>query len=159
EARVAPLEGGEGAVLLLRDVTEAARYERLRREFVANVSHELRTPLSLVKGFLETLEDGALKDVEKGPRFVNIASRHVAALEELVVTVRDTGQGIPPEDLGRIFERFYRVEKSRSREAGGTGLGLAIVKHIAAQERGSISVQSELGKGSCFRLLLPTTRG
>jgi two-component system phosphate regulon sensor histidine kinase PhoR len=249
EARATPLEDGDGAVLLLRDVTEAARYERLRREFVANVSHELRTPLSLVKGFLETLEDGALKDEEKAPRFLAIASRHVVALEALVedlltlgrldagaetrlpgpvnlaeaaesvlsgfeevarkknlalrreiapelppalghrdlierairnlvdnaikyteqgevrvkvaaqedglvIEVSDTGLGIPRDDLGRIFERFYRVEKSRSREAGGTGLGLAIVKHIAQQEGGTVAVESEFGKGSRFRLTL-----
>ncbi|MBI3723296.1 PAS domain-containing protein [bacterium] len=249
EVRATPLADRGGAVVLLRDVTEAARYERLRRDFVANVSHELRTPLSLVKGFLETLEDGALHDAEKAPGFLRIASRHVVALEalvedlltlgkldahaetrppspvslaevcdgvlagfqevfarkrlalrrsivpdlppalghwdlierairnlvdnavkftdqgevavaiardgdRLVVQVSDTGPGIPREDLARIFERFYRVEKSRSREAGGTGLGLAIVKHIAQQEGGSVSVESELGKGSVFRLAL-----
>jgi two-component system phosphate regulon sensor histidine kinase PhoR len=249
EVRATPLADGDGAVVLLRDVTEAFHYERLRREFVANVSHELRTPITLVKGFLETLEDGALRDAEKGPRFLQIASRHVVALEALVedlltlgrldagaetrvpgpvslrdvidgvlagfeelvrrkglvlrqdvhddvplvvghrdlveralrnlvdnaikytdqgeiavlarrdgervlVTVADTGIGIPAADLPRIFERFYRVEKSRSREAGGTGLGLAIVKHIAQQEGGAISVESEVGKGSRFTLAL-----
>ncbi|MEZ0227839.1 MAG: ATP-binding protein, partial [Planctomycetota bacterium] len=249
EARVTPLRDGDGAVVLLRDVTEAVHYERLRRDFVANVSHELRTPITLVKGFLETLQDGALRDAEKGPRFLGIASRHVKALEALVedlltlgrldagaetrppgkvslrdaidgvlagfeevvakkgikltqdvaddvplvlghqdlveralrnlvenaikysdqgevkviarldgekvlLTVADTGIGIPRADLPRIFERFYRVEKSRSREGGGTGLGLAIVKHIAQQEGGAISVESEVGKGSRFTLTL-----
>jgi two-component system phosphate regulon sensor histidine kinase PhoR len=250
EVRATPIEKGTGVVLVLRDVTEAARFERLRREFVANASHELRTPLSLVKGCLETLEDGALADPTKAPRFVQIASRHVDSLaalvedlltlgrldaavdtrppepvdfvavvegvlagfgeaverkklalgrnippdlpralghrdllerairnlvdnavkytdegfvrvsvetegNELVVEVADSGTGIPRGDLGRIFERFYRVEKSRSREAGGTGLGLAIVKHIAQQEGGSVSVESELGKGSRFRFAVP----
>jgi len=249
ELRITPLADGEGAVVLMRDVTEAVRYERLRRDFVANVSHELRTPLTLVKGFLENLEDGALTDPEKGPRFLSIAQRHVEKLEDLVedlltlgrldagaetrplgpvlladvvdgvvagfedlvakkgitlsqdvpeglpaalghrdlierairnlvdnaikytdqggVTVRvrreddllvtevaDTGIGIPRADVARIFERFYRVEKSRTREAGGTGLGLAIVKHIAQQDGGTITVESEVGKGSRFRFAL-----
>ena len=249
ELRVMPLADGGGTVVLMRDVTEAVRYEALRRDFVANVSHELRTPLTLVKGFLENLEDGALTDPEKGPRFLTIAQRHVEALEALVedlltlgrldagaetrplapvsladavdgvvagfedlcakkglklsqevpeglppvlghrdlieralrnlianaikytdqggvtVTVRredghlvtevaDTGIGIPRADVSRIFERFYRVEKSRTREAGGTGLGLAIVKHIAQQEGGAITVESEVGKGSRFRFAL-----
>lgn len=249
ELRVTPLADGEGAVVLLRDVTEAVRYERLRRDFVANVSHELRTPLTLVKGFLENLEDGALADPEKGPRFLAIAQRHVDALAalvedlltlgrldagaetrplgpvpladvvdgvvagfedlvakkglrleqevpeglppalghrdlieravrnlvdnaikytdhgvvtvrvrregaQLVIEVQDTGIGIPRADVSRIFERFYRVEKSRTREAGGTGLGLAIVKHIAQQEGGTITVESEVGKGSRFRFAL-----
>ncbi len=241
----------EGVVLLLRDVTELERYERLRRDFVANVSHELRTPLALIKGFLETLEDGALRDPEKGPRFLEILARHVRGLERLVddlltlsaleagaesappedvpvaeavesvlaafepvferrrltvarrlpgglpalracrdhveravrnlvdnavkftpeggsiaveaaaaagrvaIIVRDDGPGIPPEDQARIFERFYRVEKSRSREAGGTGLGLAIVKHIVQQAGGSVSVESELGRGATFTLTFP----
>ena len=251
EVRATPLERGAGLVLVMRDVTEVALYERLRREFVANASHELRTPLSLVKGFLETLEDGALKDPVKGPRFVQIASRHVESLAalvedlltlgrldaavdtrppvavalgpvveavlqgfelavdskklrleraiaadlpaalghrdlleravrnlvdnavkytdqgwvrvsvrreaaEVVVEVADSGPGIPREDLGRIFERFYRVEKSRTREAGGTGLGLAIVKHIAQQEHGTVTVESEVGKGTRFRFAVPS---
>ena len=71
------------------------------------------------------------------------------------VEVKDTGQGIPPEDLKRIFERFYRVEKSRSKEKGGTGLGLAIVKHILEGHKSKISVSSTVGKGSIFSFSLP----
>ena len=71
------------------------------------------------------------------------------------VEVKDDGQGIPPEDLKRIFERFYRVEKSRSREKGGTGLGLAIVKHILEAHKSKISVSSTVGKGSIFSFELP----
>ena len=71
------------------------------------------------------------------------------------VDVKDNGQGIPPEDLKRIFERFYRVEKSRSKERGGTGLGLAIVKHILEGHKSKISVSSTVGKGSMFSFSLP----
>src|SRR5581483_3462778 len=92
EVRATPLEKDAGVVLVIRDVTEVARYERLRREFVANASHELRTPLSLVKGCLETLEDGALRDPEKGPRFVEIASRHVDSLAAMVEDLLTLGR-------------------------------------------------------------------
>jgi two-component system phosphate regulon sensor histidine kinase PhoR len=69
--------------------------------------------------------------------------------------VTDTGIGIPATDLPRIFERFYRVDKSRSRDMGGTGLGLSIVKHIAQAHGGLVEAASEPGKGSVFRLVLP----
>jgi two-component system phosphate regulon sensor histidine kinase PhoR len=78
--------------------------------------------------------------------------------QKLTVEVKDNGKGIPPEDLKRIFERFYRVEKSRSREKGGTGLGLAIVKHILEGHKSKISVSSTLGKGSIFSFELPVER-
>ncbi len=69
--------------------------------------------------------------------------------------VRDTGIGIPEEDLPRLFERFYRVDKARSRELGGTGLGLSIVKHLVAAHNGTTSVQSRLHEGSTFSFCLP----
>jgi two-component system phosphate regulon sensor histidine kinase PhoR len=72
------------------------------------------------------------------------------------IAIADTGIGIPSEDLPRVFERFYRVDKARSREVGGTGLGLSIVKHAMEQMHGEIAVESTLGKGSCFTLVLPT---
>ncbi|MHC4390927.1 MAG: sensor histidine kinase [Planctomycetota bacterium] len=240
-----------GAVLVLRDVTEVVERRRLQRDFAANVSHELRTPLSLIKGFLETLLDGAMEDKERGPRFLKIMERHVGGLERLVddllilltlegrtedheptaietaevlyalvagfeieveqkdmklevdlkddlppvlarphhferavrnlienalkytepggsvyvrafgdpggvvIEIEDTGVGIPAEDLPHVFERFYRVDKSRSREAGGTGLGLAIVKRIMESEQGQVTVCSEVGEGTTFRLRFP----
>jgi len=73
----------------------------------------------------------------------------------LTVEVSDNGIGIPPQDLSRVFERFYRVDRSRSREMGGTGLGLSIVKHVAQAHGGSIDVFSVPGSGSKFRLRLP----
>ena len=72
----------------------------------------------------------------------------------MALTVSDTGPGIASEHLGRLFERFYRVDKGRSRALGGTGLGLAIVKHIAMLHGGNVSVKSELGKGSSFTITL-----
>ena len=75
--------------------------------------------------------------------------------DEVVVRVSDTGIGIPPENLARIFERFYRVDKARSKETGGTGLGLSIVRHIAQNHGGHVAVESELGEGSTFTVYLP----
>lgn len=77
---------------------------------------------------------------------------------EVLIEITDTGIGIEKEALPRIFERFYRVNKDRSRETGGTGLGLAIVKHIIEAHRGTIEVQSEVGKGSTFSIYLPKQR-
>ncbi len=79
--------------------------------------------------------------------------------EEVTLRVTDTGIGIPSRDIPRIFERFYRVDRARSRETGGTGLGLAIVKHVVDNHGGSVEVESELGRGTTFRVRLPTARG
>jgi two-component system, OmpR family, phosphate regulon sensor histidine kinase PhoR len=242
----------EGLVLVAHDVTESSQYQELRKEFVANVSHELRTPLTVIRGFVETLLDGALADPVKGPEYLGTIQKHteqlanlvsdllelsklesqpatqprlarvdlasvvrkaadllqptaarknqqltvavppalpavlgnadyleravsnlidnaikytrdagrirvVAAAEngEVVVEVADNGIGIPAEDLVRVFERFYRVDRSRSREMGGTGLGLSIVKHVAQVHGGTIEVASTPGTGSTFRLKIP----
>jgi two-component system, OmpR family, phosphate regulon sensor histidine kinase PhoR len=244
--------GDAGAVVVLNDVTRLKRLEAVRRDFVANVSHELKTPVTSIKGFAETLDDGAIEDRETAHRFVRIisgqadrlnaiigdllalssldqtedgrglskeeadvcdlvrvaadvcesrakaknialeagcedallarvnaalleqavinlvdnavkyspeGSRVEIALErpgdELVIRVRDEGPGIPSEHLPRLFERFYRVDKARSRDLGGTGLGLAIVKHIAQVHGGRVSVESVVGRGSTFRIHLP----
>jgi two-component system phosphate regulon sensor histidine kinase PhoR len=77
--------------------------------------------------------------------------------DHVTLTVADTGLGIPSRDLPRVFERFYRVDRARSRETGGTGLGLSIVKHVAENHGGSVRVESELGVGSTFEVRLPVS--
>ncbi len=238
-------------VAIFHDITELKKFERLRTEFVANVSHELKTPLTSIKGFVETLQSGALKDQENAKRFLDIINKQTDRLENLVndlltlsslesrelpmdlreenigeivqsvlglnkkqiermghtidiavpldlphvrvdrqrieqvilnlldnaikftsqggvITVKaavdgdfirfdvqDNGIGIASEHIPRLFERFYRVDKTRSRELGGTGLGLAIVKHIIMTHNGKISVSSKLGEGSTFSIFFP----
>ncbi len=243
-----------GAVLVVQDVSELRRLERLRQDFVTNASHELKTPLASIKLYTESLLDWALDDSEhnraflerieeQADRLTNLVSdmlalsklesghdvfRHVPnaigpilrsrvashqdraeakqielklfaeeisgemkviAAEEalrqildnlidnavkytpegghvevtarrlgpdwLEVEVADSGLGIPRSDLERVFERFYRVDKARSRDLGGTGLGLAIVKHMVAGIGGEVSVESQEGHGSRFRFTLP----
>jgi two-component system phosphate regulon sensor histidine kinase PhoR len=248
----APLSGDEpGAVLVLNDMSEVRRLERLRQEFVANVSHELKTPLAVVQACAETLLDGAVEDpAARGPFLQQIADQaerlhalildllSLARLEsgeaaldvhplpvaeavadcldrhrpradakrmtleavpppdevsvwadveglgqildnlvdnavkytqeggtvrvrwaggptDVCLSVEDNGPGIPERDLPRVFERFYRVDRARSRELGGTGLGLSIVKHLAQAMGGSVNATSEVGRGSTFTVCLP----
>jgi two-component system phosphate regulon sensor histidine kinase PhoR len=257
-ARGAPLglgPGSPGVLLVLHDVTELRRLERVRSEFVANVSHELRTPLTCIKGYLETLLDGALDDRAHARRFLEVAGTHAERLDRLIddllelsniesgrvtlapmrldlgdvvtsvaamferqvaqknqrlersvplgfavradrdrlvqilvnlvdnavkftpdgglirveagpgatgrveVRVCDTGIGIPSTDLPRITERFYRVDRTRSREIGGTGLGLAIVKHLVQAHGGELRVESELGHGTTVSFTVPAAEG
>lgn len=256
EVQAAPLASGtvRGAIAILHDITDLERLERIRRDFVANVSHELRTPLTAIRGYAETLLEGALEDQENNRRFLEIIKAHSIRLnnissdlltlsdlesgksrpepepvsvrgavesarrtvesearlrgvsvvcgrieeaqvlgdrlqieqalvnlldnavkfnrpsgevlievtragdDRIKITLMDTGIGIPHDELPRIFERFYRVDKARSREVGGTGLGLSIVKHIVERAHGTVSVDSQLGKGSTFTLLLPAVR-
>ncbi|MBR9975238.1 MAG: HAMP domain-containing protein [Bacteroidetes bacterium] len=246
-----------GVVVVMNDYTALRNLENVRREFVANVSHELKTPITSIKGFVETLLDGAINDREDAVRFLGIVSRQAdrlnAIIEDLLslsrieqgseqeqielttgsvfdvlqsamqacqveaeakgiglridcamelravmnaplleqavvnlinnaikysdtglsvrisgeaidggqvgIAVRDEGYGIEPEHLPRLFERFYRIDKARSRTMGGTGLGLAIVKHIVQAHHGSIDVQSVPGKGSTFSIVLPGIAG
>jgi two-component system phosphate regulon sensor histidine kinase PhoR len=250
---VAAVRAGDttGAVVVLHDITELRKLERVRRDFVANVSHEFRTPLTAIQGFAETLLAGAIDDPQNRTRFLEIIlehSRRLARLtedllvlskmdaerleleirrlsvsqliescletaqrrgaekdlrisvnmpqglpdiagdrrrlaevlqnlldnaiqytlpggqivvsakameEQIILTVSDTGIGIPKADQPRIFERFYRVDVARSREAGGTGLGLAIAKHLVEVHGGRLWVESEVGQGSQFHFSVP----
>ena len=244
---------GDGQKLLLsQDITERERSDGMRRDFVANVSHEIRTPLTVLAGFIETLVNLPLTEVERkrvlslmaqqtdrmgtlvsdlltlaqlegsprplADRWVALAPllaqveidakllsarRHtlvfpsavdaqvagaqnelLSAITNLVnnavrytpeggrielswkvlgdgsgeIAVSDTGPGIAREHLPRLTERFYRVDGSRSRDTGGTGLGLSIVKHVVQRHGGELDIQSEVGKGSCFRLVFPAPR-
>ena len=252
-ATAAPVGDG-GAVLVVRDVTERLRLDETRRDFVANVSHEIKTPLTAIRGYAETMKEGALEEPavaakftdrilaqckrleallsdllplarmeaaeerplefapidlqemiehsteiirpkaekrrielriempDEVPRFVGDAEsleqltlnlldnavkynrlggrvrltvRDIG--EEVVLAVEDTGIGIPPESLPRVFERFYRVDKGRARDEGGTGLGLALVKHAAKLHGGRVELDSKLGIGSTFRVHLPAS--
>jgi two-component system phosphate regulon sensor histidine kinase PhoR len=235
-----------GAVAVFHDVTDARNFDQMRSEFLGNVSHELRTPLTSIKGFVETLLDGAMENSTQCRRFLSIIDAETYRLSRLIedmlslssieskervmrprpvcmltsmrnvlnilgpqisekslrvdliyrndhsyiqadedllnqvfinlldnaikftpengsiiirckkqggrliLTITDTGVGIPRESLPRIFERFYRVDKARSRRQGGTGLGLSIVKHIVESHGGEVFVESEVGKGSTF---------
>lgn len=244
--------GVVGVVAVMRDITAFRQVEKMKTDFVANVSHELRTPLTSIKGFVETLLDGALTDPGTATHFLEIINDETDRLNRLItdllslskieaerleinkspvdlgklientvsilspqakdkdilisakiadflpvvecdkdmigqllinlidnavkytphggmitisagphdkgvkVVVKDTGIGIPVESIPRLFERFYRVDKARSREMGGTGLGLAIVKHILEVHNGSIEVDSRIGEGSTFTFYLPS---
>lgn len=101
---------------------------------------------------VRNLVDNAIRYTPPGGR---VDVRLVPVEGEVVLTVADTGVGIPSRDLGRVFERFYRVDRARSRETGGTGLGLSIVRHVVENHGGSIGVTSELGRGSTFEVRLP----
>jgi signal transduction histidine kinase len=101
---------------------------------------------------IRNLVDNALRHTPPGGSIhVRLHNMDGTAL----LTVTDTGVGIPSRDLPRIFERFYRVDRARSRETGGTGLGLAIVKHVVENHGGAVEVRSELGRGSTFEVRLP----
>lgn len=238
--------GRRGMILVFHDITRVKELENTRREFVANVSHELRTPLSLIKGYVETLIDGAKEEPELRDKFLHTIEKHADRLTFLIedlltlshlesgtlvmnvqptrlkdavdrvcedlskraaekeidlinavsddivvqadsdrleqvlfnlldngikygreagdvritadgrrngrieVCVEDDGAGIPDDAKERLFERFFRVDKARSREQGGTGLGLAIVKHIVQSHGGELRVESQLGHGASF---------
>ena len=101
---------------------------------------------------LSNLIDNAIHYNKPGGQIRISAERHNGALN---LSVTDTGNGIPSEELHRIFERFYRVDKSRTRESGGTGLGLSIVKHAIESQGGAINVTSRIGAGSTFTIHLP----
>lgn len=237
----------KGIVLVFHDITELKKLEQMRKDFVANVSHELKTPITSIKGFSETLLDGAMEQKELREQFLTIILEESERLQNLIqelldlskieqeyfqlnwetidltntfedvlfilhhkvtekeitltkdivghttvladpervkqimlniianainytpaqgrvevsliekkeqvdFVVKDTGIGMEESEISRIFERFYRIDKARSRNSGGTGLGLAIVKHLVEAHHGEISVQSEKEKGSTFTI-------
>ncbi|WP_051920734.1 sensor histidine kinase [Thermodesulfobacterium hydrogeniphilum] len=237
-----------GILLSLFNITKLKRLEQIKTDFVAAVSHEIKTPITAIKGFAETLLEGALDDKENAKKFLEIIKKHSERLNSLVedllilsaielgelqinktevnlfevvdtvittlenkakkknlylkkeiyskkipiikadrdkliqilinlvdnsikftekggitikytsspsiITVEDTGIGIPKEHIPRLGERFYRVDKARSRELGGTGLGLAIVKHFVKAHGWNMIIESEVGKGTKVKLIL-----
>lgn len=258
DAHLAPYYGQgwqqKGVIIVLHDITDIRRLEKMRSDFVANVSHELKTPVTSVKGFSETLLSGEVKDEETTRQFLTIIHDESQRLDRLIrdllnlskierqeiplniekinltelihetaitlqgsveqkqtnlilpredkvsileadrdrlrqiilnlianginytpedgtievslreniyetrLVVSDNGIGIPEESLGRIFERFYRVDKARSRHSGGTGLGLAIVKHLIESHKGRIEIESTEGEGTTITVILPKTQ-
>jgi two-component system, OmpR family, phosphate regulon sensor histidine kinase PhoR len=129
----------------------AAAEHRIDAEISDNIGELLLDPLKITQVF-ENLLDNALKYTPKGS---SIRIQCLTTQDGVEVRVADNGQGIPAEDLPHIFERFYRVDKGRSRETGGTGLGLSIVKHIIQLHGGRVSVESTVGKGTTFVFTLP----
>jgi two-component system phosphate regulon sensor histidine kinase PhoR len=251
-AQATPATAGDGAVLVLHDISDLRRVDRMRRDFVANVSHELRTPLTAVRGYVEALMDGGV-DQGQQVKFLEVIDRQTGRMERLVrdllklarldahqetadihvmgvsalfqsvstdlsdridarkirldvniqpeaalieadpakmydalrnlvensvnysseggvielgahlegdrvlLTVADSGPGLPEADLGRVFERFYRVEQSRGSDPGGTGLGLSIVRHLVELHGGRVSAANRPGGGALFTISLPFT--
>jgi signal transduction histidine kinase len=138
---------------------ERDRYEEAAREGGLTLSIGLG-PVPPVRGsardlslLVRNLVDNAIRYTKPGGRVdVTLSGQG----DEVVLSVADTGVGIPTRELPRIFERFYRVDRARSRETGGTGLGLSIVKHVIENHGGTVSVTSELGRGTCFEVRLPS---
>jgi two-component system phosphate regulon sensor histidine kinase PhoR len=138
---------------------ERDRYEEAAREGGLTLSIRLG-PVAPVRGSVRDLSLLVRNLVDNAIRYTKPGGRVDVTLsgqgDEVVLSVADTGVGIPTRELPRIFERFYRVDRARSRETGGTGLGLSIVKHVIENHGGTVSVTSELGRGTCFEVRLPS---
>jgi len=136
--------------------------EPVAEEFEASVTLETPDDLPPVIGDADQLGQVVRNLVENaikyGRRGGHVTISAAAEGDKVMLAVRDDGEGIPRELQHRLTERFYRVEKARSRRIGGTGLGLAIVKHIVNRHRGRLQIESEVGKGSVFKVFLPTQR-
>ncbi len=143
---------------MINSSVEICHEKSLRRNVKLKVQCQEGLYLSVNRGQIEqamvNLLDNAIKYCSEGS---SVTIKAYAEKDEIVLSVQDTGPGISAEHLPRLFERFYRVDQARSREAGGTGLGLAIVKHIALSHGGRVAVESELGVGSIFSLYLPAS--
>lgn len=133
----------------------SARTKNISLNCNADETIKIAANADYVKQIILNLVDNAIKYT---PENGDVNVKIFADKDDAVIKVSDTGMGIPKEDQARIFERFYRVDKARSREIGGTGLGLAITKHIAMNLGGTISVESELEKGSTFTVRIPMKR-
>jgi two-component system phosphate regulon sensor histidine kinase PhoR len=147
---------------LLGDIVDSVRPIAARKQIQLELDRapaecEVFCDSQAIYQILSNLLDNAVKYTpEKG--VITVGARPLADaadIKRVEIFVRDTGAGIPPEDLPRLFERFYRVDKARSRELGGTGLGLAIVKHLVRAHGGEVRVESQLGSGSTFLFTLP----
>lgn len=145
------------AIGLSSMITQGASHHTIQFDVAASLEEAvlLGEPREL-QSALSNLVSNAVRYTPAGGRIDVTVDR--GADSSLVFEVRDSGPGIAAEHLPRLTERFYRVDRSRSRESGGTGLGLAIVKHVMQRHGGSLSIASELGKGSCFRLVFPVAR-
>jgi signal transduction histidine kinase len=145
---------------VLENISERVRYKALQKRLDLKMDVQRQLPIVYADGlrmeqiFLNLL-DNAIRYTDHG----SITVRMYKKADNVVIVIEDTGKGIPAEDLPYIFERFYRVEKSRSREHGGTGLGLAIVKMLVELQGGSIQAHSEQGQGTRFELVFKTASG
>lgn len=161
-SRLETEEPDRDPVRLDRIVAEES--DRIRdRASKAGIDLEVRVEATTVRGdrkdlslLLANLLDNAVRYTGRGG---SVRVRLAASGDEAVLTISDTGVGIPSRDLPRIFERFYRVDRARSRETGGTGLGLSIARHVAERHGGRVEVESELGRGSTFRVILSAAAG
>ncbi len=151
EAEVVPVRAVLEAALLTVAAEARAREVSLRRGPMPEI--QVRgSRLRLEQALLNLLANAIKFNRAGGEVQVNVTDHGDG---RVAITVADSGVGIPSEDLPRIFERFYRVDKARSRQVGGTGLGLSIVKHVVERMNGTVGVESQLGKGSTFTVLLP----
>ena len=157
-----PESGIEKGEVSLPDIIQTAVQNCRKEAGEKNISISVEAgPVSVISGSKRLLEQALTNLIENAVKYsshgtaITIRYSALAGGGAVQIDVIDTGQGIPRQHLNRIFERFYRVEKSRSREEGGTGLGLSIVKHIAMMHGGKVLVESEPGKGSTFSLVLP----
>jgi two-component system phosphate regulon sensor histidine kinase PhoR len=144
------------AAALLRDVRPQFEARRLEASVAPGARGVAFADRRAVEQILTNLLDNACKYTEPGGR---VEVRVQEGPSQVRLEVEDTGIGIPEEDLPRIFERFYRVDKARSRDLGGTGLGLAIVKHLAQAQGGEVSVRSKPREGTTFTVVLPRAAG